>query len=352
MPVPKIMIADSDLNYITPIQLKFIEEFFDKVQLELVTDEEYFDEYFSHPRTLDILIVSEEFYDYTLSKHNIGQIFLMTEEQNEDMTAELTVNRIYKYTSIKEIFNEITGKSSDILNVTGNTKKETEIILVYSATGGSGKTTVAMGISACLTKNYKRVLYLNASRIHTFQRLLENSSSISSSEVYAEIAQENEEIYEEVKHVIRKERFYYLPPFKNAMISLGIPFSVYEKLAVKAKKSGDYDYIVIDGDDTYDEDMVRIINAASRVIVVTEQTEASVYATNILISNLNGINSGKYLFVCNNFDKLNDNALISPDIKPKFTVSEYVDHIEHYDSIRVTDLERNIGIQKTAFLII
>ena len=37
----------------------------------------------------------------------------MTEEQEEDVTVELTVNKIYKYTNIKEIFNEIIGKSNE-----------------------------------------------------------------------------------------------------------------------------------------------------------------------------------------------------------------------------------------------
>ena len=46
MASPRIIIADRDINYIAPIQLKFIEEFFDKIQLEVITDEDYYDQYF------------------------------------------------------------------------------------------------------------------------------------------------------------------------------------------------------------------------------------------------------------------------------------------------------------------
>lgn len=352
MIIPKILIADNDISYIAPIQLKLIEEFFDKIQLEVITDKEYYEEYFSCPRKVDILIVSEDFYDSSVRKHNISHIFVMTEEQEEDVTAELTVNKIYKYTNIKEIFNEIIGKSNDVLNVYVDNKKEPEIILVYSANGGCGKTTVAMGLCSCLTKNYKRVLYINASYIHTFQRLLDNKSPISSSEVYSSFIRGEDSLYKEIKHIIRKENFYYLPPFKTSLLSLGVPFSLFSKIAEEAKDSNEYDYVVVDADSKYDEDIAQLMNISTKVIVVTNQSEYSVFSTNVLISNLNGVNSEKYLFICNNFDKNQDNALVSPNIKPQFIVSEYIEHIEHYDKVKIRELEKILGIQKTAFLII
>ena len=38
MDKPRVVIADNDENYIQSIELKFIEDFFDKVQLEIITD--------------------------------------------------------------------------------------------------------------------------------------------------------------------------------------------------------------------------------------------------------------------------------------------------------------------------
>lgn len=349
---PRIIIADSDINYIAPIQLKFIEEFFDKIQLEVITDKGYYDAYFSDPRNVDILIVSDEFYDSSVRRHIITHIFVLTEEQEDDATVELSVNKIYKYSSIKEIFNEISGKSSDILDVFVDKKREPEIILVYSASGGCGKTTIAVGVCGCLTKNYKRVLYLSAAYIHTFQRLLDNPVPISSGEVYANLINNGESIYKDIKHAIRKEGFYYLPPFRTSLISLGIRYSLFGKIAAEAKASGDYDYIVVDADSQFNEDAAELLNIASKVIIVTTQSEAAVFATNTLISNLNGISPEKYIFICNDFDKDRDNSLVSHTVKPNFSISEYVEHLEHYDAMRLKDLEKVSGIQKTAFLII
>ena len=108
----------------------------------------------------------------------------MTEQYEEDQTVDLRVNFIFKYTSIKEIFNEITGKSADVLNLKREYKQETEVVLFYSASGGTGKTTLAIGVAASLTKNYKRVLYVNAARLQSFYHFLENKATITEPEVY------------------------------------------------------------------------------------------------------------------------------------------------------------------------
>ncbi len=349
---PRIIIVDTDENYIVPLQLKFVEEFFEKIDLEIISDENYFSALFREPQKAEILIVSEELYDSSINRHNISNIFVMMDQYEEGNTDELSINRLFKYTSIKELFNEITGKSSEVLNIKDGGKKEPQIVLVCSACGGTGKTTVALGISSSLTKSYKKVLYINASHLQSFQRILKNPSAIAAADVYAKLSNPSGYAYEDIKHVIRKEGFSYLPPFKAALMSLGLKYSVYEKIALSAKKSNDYDYIVIDADSTFDEEKAQLLNIADKVIVVTEQTAASVYGTNIFAANINGVNTEKYIFICNNFDKEKDNALISRSMAMKFSVNDYIEHYNHYDQLKCEDLAKDIGMQKTAFLII
>ncbi len=351
MSKPRIIIADTDINYIIPLQLKFVEEFFEKVDLEIITDKTYFSEFFTNPQRADILIVSEELYDSSMQLHNISNIFLMTEKNEEEHTASLKINKIFKYTSVKEIFNEIIGKCINVLNIDVNVRKEPQIIMVYSASGGVGKTTVAMGISGFLTKNYKKVLYINASHMHSFQRLLDNKTPISSSIVYANLADASTNVYDGIKHVIRKEQFSYLPPFKAALMSLGLKYSLYERLISSAKKSMDYDYIVVDTDSTFNEEKARLLQLADKVVIVTEQNESSVFATNILVSNMSGMRGEKFIFVCNKFVKEKDNALISPALPVKFRVSEYIEYNDRYDQMKSEEFSKDKGIQRITLLI-
>ena len=353
MAKPRIIIADTDINFVIPVQLKFIEDFFDKVELEIITEGEYFNNLFSTPQSADILIVSEELYSHDVQRHNISHIFVLNEQFEEDQTVDLKVNHIFKYKpNINEIFNEIIGKSADVLKLEKTGKQETQVVLVYSASGGVGKTTVAMGISAALTKNYKRVLYINAARLQVFQHMIKERSAITATDVYAKLTCPSENIYSDIRHVIRKELFSYLPPFKAALMSLGLNYSVFEKIIVSAKKSGDYDFIVVDADVTFDEDKAGLLNIADKVLVVVKQTFASVLATNILVSNINGANADKYVFICNDFNKERDNALISPNIALKFSVSDYIEHFNRYANMKPDDFSKESSIQKAAFLVI
>lgn len=352
MAKPRVVIADTDVTFIIPLQLKFVEDFFEKVDLEIITDSKYFEILFSSPQRIDILIVSNDLYSEALQRHNISHIFVMNEQHEEERTADLTVNRIFKYTSIKEIFNEITGKSADVLKLEKNGKQETQVILFYSASGGTGKTTAAMGVSAALTNNYKRVLYVNAAHLQVFQHMLENHSAITAADVYAKLASATDSVYSEIKHVIRKEQFSYLPPFKAALMSLGLDYSIFEKIILSAKKSGDFDFIIVDADVTFDEYKAVLLNIADKVIVVTNQNLASVLATNVLVSNINGASTDKYIFLCNDFDKDEDNALISPGISLKFTVSDYIEHFRHYEGMKPSDFAKEGSVQRMALLII
>lgn len=109
--------------------------------------------------------------------------------------------------------------------------------------------------------------------------------------------------------------------------------------------------MVVDADCAFDEDKAGLLSGADRVIVVTRQNRASVFATNQLSMNINGVNQEKYIFVCNDFSNEEDNALISPTTRLRFSINEYVGHLNRYDQLKCADLSKEKGIQKVAFLI-
>ncbi len=349
MKKPRVIIADTEQNYIIPLQMKFVEDFFGKIDLEIITERAYFTEMFSMPQTADLLIVSEDLYSADLQRHSIGNIFLMMERDEGEQVPQGNTLRLFKYSSIKEIFRKIIAKSGDILNTEGEAKRGPQIIMVYSPVGGVGRTTLAMGISSCLARDYKRVLYINADRMQYFQAYMENPAAISSANVYVNLMNPTESSYLEVKHAIRKEGFSYLPPFKAPLLVLGLPYSVYESIALGAKNSGEYDYIIVDADSAFDEYKTKLMDIADKVLVVTDQTKRAVYATNILASNINGINSEKYCFICNNFDPDADNALLSPQPVLRFSVNDYVSYIPQHG--KTEDVAKDSAVRKVTFLV-
>lgn len=347
---PRIIIADTDPSYIVPLLAKFVYEFFNKVTIEVIDDEAYFRELFSRPQSVDILVVSEALYDLSLKKHDIAHAFVMMEQNETGSTSDLSVNRLFKYSSVKEVYNEIVGKSADSLNIE-ESKAETRIIMIYSASGGSGKTTVAMGISASLSKSYKKVLYINASHMQTFHYMMNNKVAVNDTEVYTELMRQDGDLYHRIKQAIRQESFYYLPPFRTSLLSLGLSYSVFYAIAESARRSGDYDFIIIDVDTVFDEENAALMSLADKVILVCEQSRASVCATNELVANINGIRNDKYIFVCNKFDKDSSNAMVSEELEVNYSVSGYIEKIHHYDRLTAAELGNIPGIQKVALLL-
>ena len=126
-----------------------------------------------------------------------------------------------------------------------------------------------------------------------------------------------------------------------------------EQLEIKCSTviDGYYDFIIVDADVTFDDEKAALLGIADRVIVITKQSIASVVATNILVSNINGVSADKFVFVCNDFKKEEHNALISPNVALKFKVTDYIEHIERYDSMKPEQLSAEGGIQRTAFLV-
>ena len=91
MAKPRIIIADTDAGYIIPLQLKFAEDFFEKVDLEIITDTDYFEALFSTPQKIDILIVSEDLYSTAMQRHNISHIFVMNEQYEKKPPISMSI---------------------------------------------------------------------------------------------------------------------------------------------------------------------------------------------------------------------------------------------------------------------
>ena len=328
----KIVIADLDFDYIMPLQARLAKMYYNQVELEIITDKDYYKEFLSSPKSIDILLVSEELYDNSLNRHKIDNIFVLVE--NDDNDKSLNQNLLYKYTSVKEILNIIFSKSKASLSY--NTKsitRKTKVILVFSASGGVGKTTLSLGLSACLAKNYRSVLYMEACRLNT-------------------LGMDDIPKYNLLKNYLKTELFSYVPPFKASLMSLNLNYDIFEKIAVSFKKSNEFDCIVIDTDSVFDDYKARLLEIADKVLIVTKQTKSSAFALKQLIVNMSGLNSDKYIIVCNDFCKDSENAVILPEYASSFSVNEYVNHIENCETKTLENLSEEDTIKRLSFLMI
>lgn len=341
----RIVIVDEDFFFIIPLQAKFIYKFGDSVEIEVITQKDYLLNSFKKIQKVDILIISENMYFDSLLKHEIKKIFVLTEEKNENIKSN-NVQFIYKYKSLNEIFLDIVG--DDFNTLINKEENNSQIILVTSANGGVGKTTMAIGLSMGLSDMYKKVLYIQASYLQTFQQYIDNDEPIKSNVIYQLIDKSKKNIYEKIKYEIRNQNMYYLPPFRTSLMSLGMEYSIFEMIAKQAKEAGDFDYIIIDSDIVLDKNKASMMNLADKVIIISEATETSVYATNRLIDNIENYTSEKYLFICNFFDDDKQKNLNAA----KYRIDEYIKYNMSTNEKIYNELDVQESLRKIAFLLI
>ena len=244
MSKPLIIIADTDELYLQNLERKFLEEFDDQIELEIISDPVYFEQRFETPVSVEILAVSEALYSAGLQRHNISNLCVLAEEHESGSTEDLSVNRVYKYLGIRELFNELTYQSRDRLTESQTQEHKTQIISFYSAIGGTGKTALSVGLARCLSEKHKRVFYVNTESVQDFSYYLENKTGMPN-EGYRVMKNEQEHMYQNVRFTLRKEGFTYLPPFKSTLDARNLDFTIYRKLIQSAKDSGDYDFIIV-----------------------------------------------------------------------------------------------------------
>lgn len=343
----RIVVADADVNYVMAFQLKLIEQFYDKINLEIITDKNYYKEFFATHQKIDILIVSGDLYDLSVRRHNINSVFILSEDYETNIETNAYTKVIYKYSSIKEIINIVQSNSDDILNFEESGVNNTQVVLVTSAAGGVGKTTVAIGLAVSLAEENK-VLYINSEQIHSFQHLFKDKTTVSGN-IYMSLLNSKNLKFEEIKEYIRNEGFDYIPQFRASLLSLGIKPDIYQKLIMEVKASREYDYIIVDSDNVFDENKVNMMEIADKVIVVTKLNRASIVATKSLIHNINGMTVDKYKIVVNDCSQdINfENDLLIQD----FSVDEYVENISNYEEKEMKDFLHIKSIQKIKYLL-
>ena len=207
-------------------------------------------------------------------------------------------------------------------------------------------------MSASLTDKYKNTLYIDASSVQTFQCFINDKSPISDNTVYSKLNSNNIEDFSILGNCIKKESFFFLPPFKAPLLSLGLTYDVYVKIIRYFKATSDFDFIIVDANSSFCESIASLIDISDLVMIVTKQNYLSAYSVNRLVSNMNITNSGKFIFLCNDFEQEFDNFLIDNKLVPNVSINEYIHHISNQDVFSINKLSNNLDLQKLTYLLI
>ena len=92
---PRIVLVDSDLSYIIPLVNKLSEDYFNKLDIEIITDKLFFYEFLSEAQDIDVLIVSQDLFNDSIYRHNIQKVVILTEQQDSELSNNNNLNKLY-----------------------------------------------------------------------------------------------------------------------------------------------------------------------------------------------------------------------------------------------------------------
>lgn len=350
MSKPLIIIADTDELYLQNLERKFLEEFDDQIELEIISDPVYFEQRFETPVSVEILAVSEALYSTGLQRHNISNLCVLAEEQENGSTEDLSVNRVYKYLGIRELFNELTYQSRDRLTESQTQEHKTQIISFYSAIGGTGKTALSVGLARCLSEKHKRVFYVNTESVQDFSYYLENKTGMPN-EGYRVMKNEQEHMYQNVRFTLRKEGFTYLPPFKSTLDARNLDFTIYRKIYSQRKTVEIMTLLLwMWKQDTADGEY-QLLQDSDKVMLITLQDDVSTNKMHYITECLDFGDHEKYMVICNKYSETRDNQYVQSGLQSEFSIREYIDEVST-PLLTARQLAQLNGIEKMSYMFI
>ena len=299
-----IMIADQDRQYCEVIQAWLLENYGDLISLELVTDQGYYDGLFQRRHELDLLIVSSALFKNDNRFDYMTKILVLEESEPvaEWDETHADVFHINKYTNVKAVLYMIGNIMDRLKKIDMPENRSTKIIMVTAASGGVGKTTVAVGLCAALHRLGRKVLYIDAEYLQTFSIYMKEKSYIEDDVFYDILDNDDMPVLPVLEKMIRSEEFDYLPPFKKALIAMNQGLELFTEIIKTIQRSNRYDNIVLDTGKEFSLEKAKWMSLSDKVLFVQEVGTRCEYDFDVLKKEISDIEDEKYLVVHNKVD--------------------------------------------------
>lgn len=174
----KLIIADKDTEYLD-LFMDYIRssDYSGKFSITSVTREDVLERYLHSPDIFDVLLVTNEFLE--ISKNANVDIPVIVLQDNV-ATGPTNTSEIYKYQALSQILSQVLSiylqeNERGRQAISGN--HSTRVVSVFSAAGGTGKTTVALNLAARLAEEGQEVFYLNLEYLSSSPVLLAPTAS-------------------------------------------------------------------------------------------------------------------------------------------------------------------------------
>ncbi|MEX1029519.1 MAG: AAA family ATPase [Paenibacillaceae bacterium] len=163
-----IWLADENEHYVELLK-RYIRtsNYKNRLSIAAYTDYECFKHTLEHIHSEAIVLVSALFIPLC-SELIHSTVILLSEAQSQEIADH--PNQVYKYRPLNQLLDQVLNiyyeRKGDVRLNTSVSEAKPRVIAVYSASGGSGVTTLSVQLSEFIASLGKRVFYLNLETIH------------------------------------------------------------------------------------------------------------------------------------------------------------------------------------------
>lgn len=299
-----IHIIDEDENFVKVLGNRVAMEFETFAEISVITDLQYLNQYLSEYRKLGILIIDEKLYSKHIAKQGLDCVIVLTEQKaNNEIQTVTTSNELflYKYQSLNVLLQLIKNFIVKDYGKEIRISKDTKLYCIYSPIGGAGKTTIAMQLCNMLAKQNRKVLYINLETMQEFSEWVSAPNHLDEEKIKRITDGTEQSIKTEWQNYIGKYKdFFYLLPFKNALLFDMVSYEKWIHFLNIVKKIQEYECIILDIPKELNQKTAKIFSIADQILVLLEQDKKSYYKINRFLLNLDCTNE-KFFFACNKY---------------------------------------------------
>lgn len=289
-----VVIASQDSTYLEEIECEMVLALAKPCAVEFITTSEYWQQFWNQCPNV-VLVVS----DGTFA----------TPESYKGETCKLEEWRMCKC---------FQREAPEIIN--------TQLISVYSAGGGCGRTSAAICIANYLAEYGKSVLYISTETIQDHAKWM-GSEKYLADEVGYQIAGESMQGIDAIVNAIEKEQIDYIPSFRHPLMAYHIEFSHLQNIILKIKDMSRYNYVVIELSSEVTVDKMNFLCTSENAVYITTPEKTATYKLHKLLERLPS-NGKKRFLVLNRVKDNKDNNLIK---------EEFAQLFDEYEVIKETD---------------
>lgn len=232
-------------------------------------------------RSVDLLLVQPEMmHEVAVPSERIGKVIALVEKKGQSSGKW---REIIQYQPLPGILSEIRGA---LMGETPTSAKGCQVMTVFSATGGAGKTTVALNIIRQAGQQGLRTFYLNLEALNATSLLFGKGEPDSLSQLLYNLQAHPEQWGAQLEKLCRHQshlRTDFMDAPEHPGERLALTTVLLDALLEGIRRTGRYDLIVVDPDSGAGEWHRQLLHLSDRVIWLTVDDAQSLKKTGMLL---------------------------------------------------------------------